>query len=37
MVTNRSVPADTVLQHITYRNVAAASDWLTAVFGFTEH
>jgi uncharacterized glyoxalase superfamily protein PhnB len=37
MVTNCSVPADTVLPHITYRNVAAASDWLTAVFGFTEH
>jgi hypothetical protein len=37
MVTNRSVPADTVLPHITYRDVAAASDWLTAVFGFTEH
>jgi uncharacterized glyoxalase superfamily protein PhnB len=37
MVTNRSVPASTVLPHITYRNVAAASDWLTAVFGFTEH
>lgn len=37
MVTNRSVPADTVLPHVTYRNVAAASDWLAAVFGFTEH
>lgn len=37
MVTNRSVPADAVLPHITYRNVAAASDWLAAVFGFTEH
>jgi uncharacterized glyoxalase superfamily protein PhnB len=37
MVTNRSVPADTVLPHITYQSVAAASDWLTAVFGFTEH
>jgi uncharacterized glyoxalase superfamily protein PhnB len=37
MVTNRSVPANTVLPHITYRNVAEASDWLTAVFGFTEH
>ncbi len=37
MVTNRSVPADTVLPHITYRNVAEASDWLTAAFGFTEH
>ncbi|HEY3980405.1 MAG TPA: VOC family protein [Streptosporangiaceae bacterium] len=37
MVANRSVPATTVLPHITYRNVAGASDWLTAVFGFTEH
>jgi uncharacterized glyoxalase superfamily protein PhnB len=37
MVTNSSVPPDTVLPHITYRNVAAASDWLTAVFGFAEH
>ena len=35
MVTNRSVPADTVLPHVTYRNVAAASDWLTKAFGFT--
>jgi len=37
MVTNRSVPASTVLPHITYRDVAEASDWLAAVFGFTEH
>lgn len=37
MVTNRSVPADTVLPHIAYRDVARASAWLTAVFGFTEH
>ena len=37
MVTNRSVPADTVLPHITYRNVAEASTWLAATFGFTEH
>lgn len=37
MVTNRSVPADTVLPHITYRDVAKASAWLTAAFGFTEH
>jgi len=36
MVANRSVPATTVLPHITYRNVADASDWLTAMFGFTE-
>ena len=34
MVTNRSVPADTVLPHITYRNVAEASRWLTDTFGF---
>ena len=37
MVTNRSVPADTVLPHITYRNVAEASRWLTDTFGFEEH
>jgi uncharacterized glyoxalase superfamily protein PhnB len=37
MVTNRSVPADTVLPHITYRDVAQAAAWLTTVFGFTEH
>lgn len=37
MVTNRSVPAETLLPHITYRNVAEASTWLTATFGFTEH
>ena len=37
MVTNRSVPADTVLPHITYRNVGDASRWLAAAFGFTEH
>jgi uncharacterized glyoxalase superfamily protein PhnB len=37
MVTNRSVPTSTVLPHITYRNVAGASGWLAAMFGFTEH
>lgn len=37
MLTNRSVPTDTVLPHITYRDVAKASAWLTAAFGFTEH
>ena len=37
MVTNRSVPASTVLPHIAYRNAAEASDWLTAMFGFTGH
>jgi uncharacterized glyoxalase superfamily protein PhnB len=34
---NRSVPADTVLPHLTYRDVAAASAWLASVFSFTEH
>ena len=34
---NRSVPADIVLPHITYQNVADAIDWLTKAFGFTEH
>ena len=37
MVTNRSVPPDTVLPHITYRDVAQASAWLTATLGFAEH
>ena len=37
MLKNRSVPADIVLPHLTYQNVAAAIDWLTRVFGFTEH
>jgi uncharacterized glyoxalase superfamily protein PhnB len=36
-VTNRSVPADIVLPHLTYRDVAAAAEWLTRAFGFTEH
>jgi len=36
-MTNRSVPVDTVLPHLTYRNVASAIAWLTEVFGFTEH
>jgi uncharacterized glyoxalase superfamily protein PhnB len=37
MLKNRSVPADVVLPHITYQNVAEALVWLTRVFGFTEH
>jgi len=37
MVTNRSVPPDTVLPHITYRDIDQASAWLTATLGFTEH
>lgn len=37
MISNRSVPADTVLPHVVYRNVADAIGWLTKAFGFTEH
>ncbi|MGH9822112.1 MAG: VOC family protein [Blastocatellia bacterium] len=37
MVKNRSVPADTLLPHVAYQNVAEAVKWLTNVFGFTEH
>lgn len=36
MLTNRSVPVDTILPHIAYRDVVAAIDWLTRVFGFAE-
>lgn len=34
---NRSVPADIVLPHLVYRDVVEACQWLTRVFGFTEH
>jgi uncharacterized glyoxalase superfamily protein PhnB len=34
---NRSAPVDTVLPHLTYRNVGDALAWLTEAFGFTEH
>jgi len=37
MIQNRSVPADIVLPHITYQDVAGAMAWLTKAFGFTEH
>jgi uncharacterized glyoxalase superfamily protein PhnB len=37
MMQNRSVPADILLPHIVYRDVAEAIAWLTRVFGFTEH
>jgi uncharacterized glyoxalase superfamily protein PhnB len=33
---NRSVPANILLPHIVYRNVAEAIAWLSA-FGFVEH
>ncbi len=34
---NRSVPADVILPHLTYRNVADALAWLAKAFGFVEH
>jgi uncharacterized glyoxalase superfamily protein PhnB len=37
MLKNRSVPVDTILPHITYKNLAPAIDWLSATFGFVEH
>jgi uncharacterized glyoxalase superfamily protein PhnB len=37
MIKNRSVPADIILPHIAYQNVALAIQWLTRVFGFIEH
>jgi len=37
MIRNRSVPTDTVLPHIVYRDVAQALAWLAGAFGFTEH
>lgn len=37
MIKNRSVPADTVLPHITYTNLPLAIEWMAAIFGFVEH
>ncbi len=37
MLTNRSVPASTVLPHIFYADVSEAITWLTRTFGFSEH
>jgi len=37
MQPNRSVPADILISHIVYNNVAEAIAWLTRVFGFSEH
>jgi len=33
---NRSVPTDTVLPHVQYRDIEEAIDWLTLAFGFVE-
>jgi uncharacterized glyoxalase superfamily protein PhnB len=37
MINNRSVPANTILPHLVYPDVAQAIAWLTGKFGFTEH
>jgi uncharacterized glyoxalase superfamily protein PhnB len=37
VVRNRTVPTDTVLPHLAYRDLAEAVAWLTRVFGFAEH
>jgi uncharacterized glyoxalase superfamily protein PhnB len=36
MLTNRSIPAATVIPVLTYPDVRAAVNWLTAAFGFVE-
>jgi uncharacterized glyoxalase superfamily protein PhnB len=37
VISNRSVPTDTVLPHIFYRDVEEAIVWLSNAFGFVEH
>jgi uncharacterized glyoxalase superfamily protein PhnB len=37
MLTNRSVPVNTVLPHVTYKRLPEAMDWLTRTFGIVEH
>ena len=37
MISNRSLPTDTVLPHIAYRDLEAAIEWLGNAFGFVEH
>jgi len=37
MLTNRSVPVETVLPHVVYRNLAEAIVWLERAFGFREN
>jgi len=36
MMRNRSIPSVTVIPELAYDDVAKASDWLCAAFGFTE-
>jgi len=37
MLSNPSVPTNTLLGHIVYEDVDAAVEWLKNVFGFREH
>ena len=37
MLKNRSVPVETVLPHVTYKDLPRAIGWLAAIFGFVEH
>jgi len=37
VISNRSVPTDTVLPHIMYRDLQEAIVWLSKAFGFVEH
>ena len=37
VINNRSVPVDTVLPHIAYRDLEGAIAWLSLAFGFVEH
>jgi uncharacterized glyoxalase superfamily protein PhnB len=37
MLTNRSVPANIILSHVVYQNLADAIVWLNTTFGFAEH
>lgn len=34
---NRSVPTETMLAHVSYREVGEAAAWLSRTFGFVEH
>jgi predicted enzyme related to lactoylglutathione lyase/uncharacterized glyoxalase superfamily protein PhnB len=37
MISNRSLPCDVLLPHVTYQDLTHAIPWLAAAFGFAEH
>jgi len=37
MLKNRSVPVDTILPHVVYKDLAGAIAWLAGTLGFVEH